>query len=135
MAYSLDDANAFLHRLAEFARQLNFQLTYIDDGHLEAILPYQDMLVRDIGMICGQSILATADSLGPIAVASKAGGYREMVTSGLNCQFFRALPAGDTRIVAQALKVGQRLSLVQLDFYADEAGTHGAMATVTYVHL
>lgn len=135
MAFTMDDALAFLKRLAPFAARLNYQIQDMQPGALKVRIPKNAELGRDIGIFCGQAVMTAADSLGPICVASAAGEYRDMTTVDFSCHFLRALPVEDIDVEVSLIKGGRQISVVRVDFRAAGQTRLSAFATVTYMYL
>ena len=90
-------------------QSLNLKPLKVAGGEAELLLPFDPGLCRVGGTICGQALMAAADTAMVFAIASQLGEFRPMTTVGQNISFMRPVAAGDVRVVARVLKPGRSL--------------------------
>jgi uncharacterized protein (TIGR00369 family) len=130
---ALDDARIF----APWVQRLALRVTSAHDGEVALALPVAPLHVHGGGVLCGQSMMAAADTAMVLAVMSKLGGaFRPMTTVQLQTTFLRPIPgdAGDARVLARVLRLGKQLAFGEIKI-ADAAGRLAAHATTTYALL
>jgi uncharacterized protein (TIGR00369 family) len=130
---ALDDARIF----APWVQRLALRVTSAHDGEVALALPVAPLHVHGGGVLCGQSMMAAADTAMVLAVMSKLGGaFRPMTTVQLQTSFLRPIPgdAGDARVLARVLRLGKQLAFGEIEI-ADAAGRLAAHATTTYALL
>ncbi len=74
-------------------------------------LPVAPRFVHGGGVLCGQTLMAAADTAMVLAISQHIGGFRPMTTVQLQTSFLRPVP-GDTAevmLVARVLRAGKSL--------------------------
>jgi uncharacterized protein (TIGR00369 family) len=94
-------------------------------------LPFDPALCREGGTICGQALMAAADTAMVLAICAHQGGFRPMTTVSLNTSFMRAIAGGDVRVTARVLKPGRTLCFGEIEL-AGADGRIAVHATTTY---
>ena len=67
---------------APWVRDLGLEVTEITPSQSRFFLPFSDRLTRDAGMICGQAIVAAADTAMIAAVTAAIGSYGQHIGIG-----------------------------------------------------
>lgn len=126
-----EDAQALLAELfAPWVQDLGLRVVRAGAEATELVLPFDARLCRAGGTICGQALMAAADTAMVIAIAARLGGFRPMTTVGLTTTFMRPVAAGDLRIVAVVLKPGRSLVFGEIECIDDD-GRIAMHATAT----
>ena len=73
-------------------------------------LPFSERLCRDNGVVCGQALMAFADTAMVIAMVAANGGYRPMTTVDQTTHFMRAAASSDVLADARVVRVGRTMS-------------------------
>lgn len=120
--------------VAPWMRQLNLQIVRMGPTESEMRLPFDHALKHGGGVVCGQVLMAAADTAMVVALSAALGGFRPMTTVSLTTQFMRPVSDGDIRIVARILRKGKNLAFGEIALY-DAGGTMAAHATTTYALL
>ncbi len=121
---------------APFVQGLGLTLLSHDGERVTLRLPVTPALVHGGGVVCGQSMLAAADTAMVVALSVVLGGFRPMTTVQLNCSFLRPVP-GDTaelQVVCTVLRRGRSLAFGSIDICTPD-GKVAAQATTTYAFL
>ena len=127
----------FLDKVAAgFVKRLNLQITSVTPGEVAMLMPVTDDLVHAGGMLCGQSMLAAADTAMLLALVSQMGEYRPVTTVQLQTSFLRPVPRGTAHVtvVGRVLRHGKNLSYGEVDVSTPD-GKLAAHATTTYALL
>jgi uncharacterized protein (TIGR00369 family) len=87
-------------------------------------------------VLCGQTMMAAADTAMVLAVSSALGGFKPMTTVQLQTSFLRPIgaDAGHARVTARVLRKGRNLVFGEIEV-ADPRGALAAHATTTYALL
>jgi uncharacterized protein (TIGR00369 family) len=113
-------------------------LTLVDAGADFATftLPVSPALVHGGGVLCGQALMAAADTAMVVALSSAHGGFRPMTTVQLQTSFLAPVPpqAGVVTVRATVLRKGKRLCFGEIALTLPD-GTLAAHATTTYAML
>jgi len=118
---------------AEYVKRLGLLVVAVDDDSVTLGLPVRPELVHGGGVLCGQAILAAADTAMLLAMIARLGKFEPMTTVQLQTSFLRPVPkeTATVTVVARVLKLGRSLSYGEIDFLAPE-GKLAAHATATY---
>jgi uncharacterized protein (TIGR00369 family) len=85
-------------------------------------MAFSERLCRHGGVICGQALMALADTAMVIAMVAANRGYRPMTTVDQTTHFMRAVTASDVLADARVVRLGRTMSFgrVTLLSAADE---------------
>jgi uncharacterized protein (TIGR00369 family) len=121
---------------APWVRELNLQVTQVLAGEVELALPVAPLHVHGGGVLCGQTMMAAADTAMVLAISTLTGGFTPMTTVQLQTSFLRPIggDAGHARITARVLRTGKNLVFGEIEV-ADPRGALAAHATTTYALL
>ncbi len=132
---------AALQRLLEsvcapWVQAMGLQVRELRANGLLLALPLAPALVHGGGVLCGQALMAAADTAMVLAVSRQLGGFRPMTTVQLQTSFLRPIPAnsGDAAVLASVLRAGKSLIFGEVQVH-DAAGRLAAHATTTYALL
>ena len=73
-------------------------------------MAYSDRLCRHGGIICGQALMALADTAMVIAVLAANRGYRPMTTVDQTIHFMRPVAQSDVIADARVVRLGRTMS-------------------------
>jgi acyl-coenzyme A thioesterase PaaI-like protein len=87
-------------------------------------------------VLCGQAMMAVADTAMVLALSSNLGGFRPMTTVQLQTSFLKPVPgtAESIRVRATVLRRGKSLAFGEIALHGPD-GTLAAHATTTYALL
>ena len=119
--------------VAPWVAELQLQLDEARVGEVVLTLPVAPRHVHGGGVLCGQAMMAAADTAMILAVCTHLGGFRPMTTVQLQTSFLRPIPgdAGTARVVARVLRMGRKLVFGEIEI-SDARGELAAHATTTY---
>ncbi len=119
-----------------YVQQLGLRLVAAAQGEVTLDLPVLPLHVHAGGVLCGQSMMAAADSAMVLAVMSKLGAFRPMTTVQLQTSFLKPIAgnAGTARVIATVLRLGKNLAFGEIRILAPN-GDLAAHATTTYALL
>jgi uncharacterized protein (TIGR00369 family) len=95
-------------------------------------MAYDKRLCRIGGTVCGQALMAFADTSMVIVNAAALGGFREMATTSQNTSFFRPVVERDVIARGRVLKPGRLLMFGEVTLYGDGDERPVAHVTSTY---
>ncbi|GLY72139.1 PaaI family thioesterase [Actinoallomurus iriomotensis] len=134
MTLSAADGNAILNEnFAPWVRELG--LVVEETGDLMAVLrlPWSTRLARQGGAMCGQALMAAADTATVIAVSAARGEFVPMTTVQQSSTFQRPVVDADVLVTATLTKVGRTLAFAEVAMTA--GGNVAAHATTVYALL
>ena len=122
--------------VAPWVAELQLQLDEARVGEVVLTLPVAPKHVHGGGVLCGQSMMAAADTAMILAVCTHLGGFKPMTTVQLQTSFLRPIPgdAGTARVVARVLRMGRKLVFGEIEIL-DARGELAAHATTTYAFV
>ena len=121
---------------AEYVKRLGIRVEKIEPGQVTLSLPVSPEIVHAGGVVCGQAILAAADTAMLVAMIAQLGEFRAMTTVQLQTSFVRPVPKDARRInvCARVLRHGKTLTYGDVEFRTVD-GKLAAHATTTYLVL
>ena len=121
---------------AEYVKRLKLGIESVEPGAVTLSLPVAAELVHGGGVLCGQAILAAADTAMLLAMIAELGEFKPMTTVQLQASFVRPVPrdAASVTVVARVLRLGKTLSYGDVEFKTAD-GKLAAHATTTYALL
>jgi len=73
-------------------------------------MPFSERLCRNGGIVCGQALMAFADTAMVLANLAANRGYRPMTTVDQTTHFMRAVTASDVLADARVVRMGRTMS-------------------------
>ena len=135
-AFDTAAAQALLDEVtAPWVRDLGLRVTSVSPAQSCFFLPFSDGLTRDAGMICGQAIVAAADTAMIAAVTAAIGGYDPITTVDIASRFLRPLGNEGGDVTVDILKAGRRLVVGRITITDRATGKLAADLTSTYARL
>ena len=98
-------------------------------------LPLTPALVREGGVLCGQAMMAAAETAMVLALISHFGAFRPCTTVQMNTSFLKPLSGQDAIIEARLLRAGKALAFGEIDIRGADDGKSVCRASTTYALL
>ena len=139
--FSIDEARRILDEV--FSPWIKDLALMVDDiapssqGEPGAILrmPFSPRLCRDNGVVCGQALMAFADTAMVIAMVTASGGYRPMTTVDQTTHFMRAVASSDVLADARVVRMGRTMSFGRVTLTSAADGKPVAIASSAFAML
>ena len=127
---------AFAKVAADYVKRLGLRVTAVRPGEIDIALPVSAELVHGGGVLCGQAIMAAADTAMVLAMIAELGEFRPMTTVQLQTSFLRPIPAdvAEVGLTARVLRRGKSLAFGEISIRTPD-GKLAAQATTTYALL
>jgi uncharacterized protein (TIGR00369 family) len=127
---------AFAKVAAAYVKRLGLRVTAIRPGEIDIALPVSAELVHGGGVLCGQAIMAAADTAMVLAMIAELGEFRPMTTVQLQTSFLRPIPreVAEVGLTARVLRRGKSLAFGEISVRTPD-GKLAAQATTTYALL
>jgi uncharacterized protein (TIGR00369 family) len=121
---------------APWVQQLELRVLQARPGEVVLALPVTPRHVHAGQVLCGQTLMAAADTAMVLAVMTQLGRFAPMTTVQLQTSFLRPVPAtaGELRVVAQVLRMGRTMAFGDIRLSTPD-GVLAAHATTTYALL
>ncbi len=131
---------------ADWVKDLNLSIEGIDydppenaaaDWQPGAVLrmPFSERLCRNGGMVCGQALMAFADTAMVIANLAANRGYRPMTTVDQTTHFMRAVTASDVLADARVVRRGRTMSFGRVTLLSAADNKPVAMVSSAFAML
>ena len=128
--------SAFAKVAADYVKRLGLRVTAVRPGEVDIALPVAAELVHGGGVLCGQAIMAAADTAMVLAMIAELGEFRPMTTVQLQTSFLRPIPrdVAGVGLTARVLRRGKSLAFGEISVRTPD-GKLAAQATTTYALL
>jgi uncharacterized protein (TIGR00369 family) len=127
--------SALAEYFAPWVQALELQVEALDSGSVTLRLPQNSQLSRVGGMLCGQAMMAAADTAMVLALINHFGEFRPCTTVQMNSSFLKPLSNQDALVEARVIRAGKSLALGEIDIRGAEDGKSVSRASVTYALL
>jgi uncharacterized protein (TIGR00369 family) len=120
---------------APWVQALGLRVEAFDAESVTLRLPQNAQLSRVGGMLCGQAMMAAADTAMVLALINQFGGFRPCTTVQMNTSFLKPLSGQDALVQAKVVRAGKTLAFGEIDIRGAEDGKSACRATTTYALL
>jgi uncharacterized protein (TIGR00369 family) len=120
---------------APWVQALNLAVEAFDADSVTLRLPQDAQLSRVGGMLCGQAMMAAADTAMVLALVNQFGAFRPCTTVQMNTSFLKPLAGQDGLVQARVLRAGKSLAFGEIDIRGAEDGKSVCRASTTYALL
>ena len=127
--------SALAEYFAPWVQALGLKVDSFEPGSVTLRLPQSDQLSRVGGMLCGQAMMAAADTSMVLALISQFGEFRPCTTVQMNTSFLKPLSGQDALVQAKVIRAGKSLAFGEIDIRGAEDGKSACRATTTYALL
>jgi uncharacterized protein (TIGR00369 family) len=133
------DAQLLQSALAEYfapwVQALGLEVEAFDGHSVTLRLPRSDQLSRIGGMLCGQAMMAAADTAMVLALIRHFGEFRPCTTVQMNSSFLKPLSNQDALVQARVLRAGKSMAFGEIDIRGADDGKSACRASTTYALL
>ena len=98
-------------------------------------MPFSEKLCRNGGMVCGQALMAFADTAMVIANLAANRGYRPMTTVDQTTHFMRAVMSSDVLADARVVRLGRTMSFGRVTLLSATDNKPVAMVSSAFAML
>ncbi|HYW55595.1 MAG TPA: PaaI family thioesterase [Polaromonas sp.] len=127
--------SALVEYFAPWVQDLGLQVHGVDHQGVTLRLPQNAQLARVGGMVCGQAMMAAADTAMVLALINHFGEFRPCTTVQMNTSFLKPLSNQDALVEARVLRAGKSLAFGEIDIRGADDGKSVSRATATYALL
>jgi uncharacterized protein (TIGR00369 family) len=120
---------------APWVQALGLQVASFDSQGVTLRLPQNPQLSRVGGMLCGQAMMAAADTAMVLALINHFGAFRPCTTVQMNSSFLKPLSNQDALVEARVIRAGKSLAFGEIDIRGADDGKSVCRATTTYALL
>ncbi|MDI1340416.1 PaaI family thioesterase [Polaromonas sp.] len=131
-----DTLQAAVHEyFAPWVQALGLQVASLDSQSVTLRLPQSPQLSRVGGMLCGQAMMAAADTAMVLALINHFGAFKPCTTVQMNSSFLKPLSNQDALVEARVVRAGKSLAFGEIDIRGADDGKSICRATTTYALL
>jgi uncharacterized protein (TIGR00369 family) len=127
--------SALAEFFAPWVQALGLQVESLDAEGVTLRLPQAPQLSRVGGMLCGQAMMAAADTAMVLALINHFGEFKPCTTVQMNTSFLKPLSNQDALVQARVLRAGKSLAFGEIDIRGAGDGKSASRASVTYALL
>ena len=120
---------------APWVQALGLEVEGFDAESVTLRLPQSDQLSRVGGMLCGQAMMAAADTAMVLALVNHFGAFRPCTTVQMNTSFLKPLSGQDALVQARVVRAGKAMVFGEIDIRGAEDGKSACRASTTYALL
>jgi uncharacterized protein (TIGR00369 family) len=126
---------ALAEYFAPWVQALDLRVESISTESVVLRLPQNGNLSRIGGMLCGQAMMAAADSAMVLALINHFGEFRPCTTVQLSTSFLKPLSGQDALIEARVVRAGKALAFGEIDISGAQDGKSVCRTSTTYALL
>ena len=120
---------------APWVQALGLKAEGFDADSVTLRLPISEQLARSGGMLCGQAMMAAADTAMVLALINQFGEFRPCTTVQMSTSFLRPLSGQDALVQARIVRAGKALAFGEIDIRGAQDGKSVCRASTTYALL
>jgi uncharacterized protein (TIGR00369 family) len=98
-------------------------------------MAFSDRLCRDGGIVCGQALMALADTSMVIAILTANRGFRPMTTVDQTTHFLKAVTSSDVLADARVVRLGRTMSFGRVTLLSAADNKPVAMVSSAFAML
>ena len=98
-------------------------------------MAFSERLCRSGGIVCGQALMAFADTAMVIAISAASRGFRPMTTVDQTTHFLKALASSDVLADARVVRLGRTMSFGRVTLLAASDSKPVAMVSSAFAML
>jgi uncharacterized protein (TIGR00369 family) len=120
---------------APWVQALGLKVESHGEGVVTLRLPQNAELSRIGGMLCGQAMMAAADTAMVLALVSHFKEFRPMTTVQQSTSFLKPLSNQDALVEARVLRAGKTMAFGEIDIRGADDGKSACRASTAYALL
>jgi uncharacterized protein (TIGR00369 family) len=126
---------ALAEYFAPWVQALGLRVEALAADSVTLRLPRSDQLSRVGGMLCGQAMMAAADTAMVLALINHSGAFRPCTTVQMSTSFLKPLSGQDALVEARIVRAGKTLAFGEIDIRGADDGKSACRASTTYALL
>jgi uncharacterized protein (TIGR00369 family) len=127
--------SALADYFAPWVQELGLVVESFEPDSVTLRLPDNPQLSRVGGMLCGQAMMAAADTAMVLALINHFGEFKPCTTVQMNSSFLKPLSKQDALLQARVVRAGKALAFGEIDIRGALDGKSVCRATTTYALL
>ena len=135
----MTDANTLQVSLVEYfapwVQALGLVVDAFDGNSVTLRLPHSEQLSRNGGLLCGQAMMAAADTAMVLALINHFCQFRPCATVQMSSSFLKPLSNQDALVQACVLRAGKAMAFGEIDIRGGTDGKSVCRVSTTYALL
>ena len=127
--------NALATLFAPWVQDLGLQVEHFGPSEVCLRLPQDERLARVGGMLCGQAMMAAADTAMVLALICHFGSFRPCTTVQLSSSFLKPLSGQDGLVNARVIRAGKSTAFGEIELLGADDGKGVLRASTVYALL
>ena len=127
--------STFADHFAPWVLALGLTVDTVHANRVVLRLPHRDALARSGGTLCGQAMMAAADTAMVMALINHFGGFRPCTTVQMSSSFLKPLSNQDALIEAHIVRAGKTMAFGEIDIRGADDGKSVCRCSVAYALL
>lgn len=129
-------AHDFLEaNFAPWVQDLDLRAEAFENDVARVRMPLSDRLYREGGTLCGQSLMAFADTVAVLTLVNAMGGFRPMTTVSQTTNFMKPISNSDAIAEGRVLRLGRSMAFAEVTICAYGATSPAAQITSAFALL
>ena len=120
---------------APWVQDLDLSIETIDSDGAVLRMAFSERLCRDNGVVCGQALMALADTAMVFAISAAAGGYLPMTTVDQTIHFLKPAMRSDLLAQARVVRLGRTMAFGSVSIETASEAKPVALAQTAYAIL
>ena len=134
--FDLEAAKKLLGEVfAPWIQDLKLEVMSVARDEVVLRMPFSNRLTRSGGIICGQALMALADTAMVFAVAAASGRSRPMTTVDQTTHFLRPVSDSAVLCAVRITRLGRTMAFAQATISTESDGKPVATAQLAYALL
>lgn len=134
-AMQADGQRILEDNFAPWVQDLGLTVEHIGPDGARLRMARNERLSREGGTVCGQALMALADTTMVFVITGAQGRYRPMTTVSQTINFMKPIADSEVLAYGTALRVGRSMAFGEVRLYADGADAPAAHIATTYALL
>jgi uncharacterized protein (TIGR00369 family) len=132
-ALTLEEARRILAEMAApCVVALGISVDAVTEKRVRLRMPNAPAVRHAGGVVCGQSLMALADTAMVLAISARLGRFEPMTTVTLTSHFLRPIREGDAVAEGRILRMGRSLAFGEVLIYAEGGIDPAVQVASTY---
>jgi uncharacterized protein (TIGR00369 family) len=124
-----------ISNFAPWVQDLDLRVEAFEDGVTRVRMPLNKRLYREGGTLCGQSLMAFADTVAVLTLVDAMNGFRPMTTVSQTTNFLKPISNADAIAEGRVLRLGRSMAFAEVAIRADGANAPAGHVTSAFALL
>ena len=127
--------STFTEHFAPWVLALGLRVDAVATDCVTLRLPHSPSLSRSGGTLCGQAMMAAADTAMVMALINHFGAFKPCTTVQMSSSFMKPLSNQDALVEARVIRAGKTMAFGEIDIRGADDGKSVCRCSVAYALL